>query len=366
MLDVLAAAGFLLLPQVLVTRPAAAGMSTTLTWVLSAAVALPLCVRRIWPLPVFLLVFILSCVALPLGLVPTSLLASAYAIYMVAVTQRRRPLRTSAALAGGLSAAGAALLTLTGARHYPGGTEVTQIALGIVALGATWAVGAALRERREAVRRAIEEAAERARVEERMRVARDIHDVATHSIGLIAVKAGIANHILLSHPEEARDALAVIEQVSRTALRDMRTTLKVLRPGQHGPDELRPGPRLADLPALVDAVQPAGVDAQLHTKYTEEPPEGVAVSAYRIIQEALTNVTRHAAPTRCEVTVIADAGLIRVEVSDDGPGPGYRARETSGGLGLIGMRERAASHGGTLDARPRPDGGFQVTAVLRY
>ncbi|MGH3252155.1 MAG: sensor histidine kinase [Trebonia sp.] len=364
LLDALAAAGFLLLPLGSAARPAAAGLSGV-AWGLSAAVALPLCVRRLWPVPVFLVVLALACTAVLLGLGPAPLLAAAYAVYTVAVT-RRRPLRLPAAVAGTLSAMGAALLTLTGARHYPGGTEVTQIAFGVVALGATWAVGAALRDRREAVGRAIEQAAERGRIEERMRVARDVHDVATHSIGLIAVKAGIANHVLSSHPEEARAALAVIEQVSRAALRDMRTTLRVLRPGQHDCDGLRPGPGLADIPALAETVRAAGLDVQLHAKYEEQPPDGVAVSAYRIVQEALTNAAKHAGPTRCDVTVVADAGLIRIEVSDDGPWPGRRNCEPDGGFGLIGMRERAASHGGTLDAGPRPGGGFQVTALLRY
>jgi signal transduction histidine kinase len=365
LLDVLAAAGFLLLPLVEVGRPASAGLSGGLAWGLSAAAALPLCVRRLWPVPVFFAVLILGGSAVLLGLGPVPLLAAAYAVYMVAVTQRR-PLRLSATLAGSLSAAGAALLTLTGARHYPGGTDVTQAAFGVVALGVTWAVGAALRDRQEAVRRAIEQAAERARIEERLRVARDVHDVATHSIGLIAVKAGIANHVLSTHPEEARAALTVIEQVSRTALRDMRTTLRVLRPGQQEPEELRPGPRLADIPALAETARAVGLDVQLHTKYEEQPPDGVAVSAYRIVQEALTNAAKHAGPTRCEVTIVADAGQIRIEVSNDGPGPGHRGREAAGGLGLVGMRERAASHGGTLEARPRPGDGFQVTAVLRY
>jgi signal transduction histidine kinase len=317
LLDVLAAIGFALLPRLSVVRPATPGVSSTLIWVLSAAVALPLCVRRLWPMPVFLVVLALTFAVLPFGLAPTSLLAAAYAVFSVAVTQRR-PLRRSGTLVGGISAAGAAGLTLTGARNYQGGTEVTQIALGIVALGATWAVGAAIRERREAIRGAIEQAAERARVEERLRVARDVHDVATHSIGLIAVKAGIANYVLLSHPEEARDALTVIEQVSRTALRDMRTTLKVLRAGQPNPGDLRPGPCLADLPALVDAARTADVDALLDTQYAEQPPDGVAVSAYRIIQEALTNVIKHAAPTRCQVTIAANAGAIRIEISDEG------------------------------------------------
>jgi signal transduction histidine kinase len=378
LLDVLAAAGFTIAPQVTYAHPG--GVSAAL-WGLSAAAALPLCARWIWPLGVFGCVIVVCCVALPFGLAPTSLLAVAYASYPVAVSQPRPP-RRSAAIIGGASAVVAAGLTLAGARNYHGGTEVTQILLGIVALGATWAVGTSVREHRAGVQRAIEQAAERGRIEERLRLARDFHDIATHSIGLIAVKAGVANHLLSSHPEEARDALQVIERVSRTALRDMRTVLRVLRPEGEGGEARPAGPGLADVPALIDEARAADVDARLETRFADPPPQVVAVSAYRIVQEALTNVIKHAAPTRCQVTITADAGVMEIVVSDDGPKEGGRARDASdgtglgdgtgldgaalGGAGLIGMRERAAAHDGTLTAAPRLAGGFLVTATLRY
>jgi signal transduction histidine kinase len=365
LLDSAAAIGFAILPQISIMRPANTEVSSAWLWALSAAVALPLCLRRLWPLPVFLATIAISVIALPLGLAPTCLLAAAYAAYTVAATQRRPPGR-SAAIVGGVSIAGAAGLTLMGSKHYQGGTEVTQIVLGIVAIGATWAAGSAVRERRLGIERAIEQAAERARIEERLRIAREFHDVATHSIGLIAVKVGVANHLLASHPEEARSALKVIEQVSRTALRDMRTVLKLLRPESDAPADLHCEPSLADVPLLIDKARAADVDARLETQCTGQPPPGVALSAYRIIQEALTNVIRHAAPTRCLVTVTADSGSIRIEVSDDGPRAGRRARALDGGLGLIGMRERVTAHNGTLNAGPRPDGGFRVIATLRY
>jgi signal transduction histidine kinase len=373
LLDVLAAIGFFFLPQVSFMHSATGGTSSATVWGLSAAAAAPLCVRRIWPLGAFLCVIVVSFVALPFGLAPTSLLAASYAIYSVAVTQSRSP-RWSTVAVGGISAVIAAGLTLTGPRHYQGGTEVKvmQVLLGIVALGATWAVGASVRERRAGVRRAIEQAAERARIEERLRVAREFHDIATHSIGLIAVKVGVANHVLVSHPEEARDALQVIEQVSRTALRDMRTVLRVLRPEEDTGGDLHAGPCLADVPAMIDKARAADVDARLETRYAQEPPQGVALSAYRIVQEALTNVIKHAAPTSCQVSIDSDAGVVTIVVSDDGPKEGRRVRDHSAGpslgsgFGLIGMRERAAAHNGTLSAGPRLGGGFQVTAILHY
>jgi signal transduction histidine kinase len=367
LLDVLAAVGFFFLPELSFMHPEVEGVSSDVVWGLSAAAAVPLCARRVWPLAVFLLVLAVSFAALPFGLAPTSLLAASYAIYTEAVTESRLP-RWSTVLIGGISALIAAGLTLTGPRHYQGGAELKamQVLLGIVALGATWAVGASIRERRAGVRRAIEQAAERARTEERLRVAREFHDIATHSIGLIAVKVGVANHVLVSHPEEARNALQVIEQVSRAALRDMRTVLRVLRREEDPGGDLHAGPCLADVPALIDKARAAEVDARLETRQADQPPGGVALSAYRIIQEALTNVVKHAAPTSCRVSIDTDPGTIRIEVNDDGPEDDRSVRHPGGGFGLIGMRERAAAHNGTLSAGPRPGGGFQVTAILRY
>lgn len=365
MLDGLAALGFLVLPQLSIFRPATGGASTVLVWMLSLSAAAPIVVRRLWPVPVFLVVMAVSFVALPSGLAPTSLLAAAYALYMVAVTRERRS-GPSATFVGGLSVAGAAVLMVTGAQDYPGGTQPVQIAVGVLVLGATWAAGSSVRERRESMRRFIEQMAERAKVEERLRIARDIHDVVTHSIGLVAVKAGIANHVLVTHPEEAKEALAVIEDVSRTALRDMRATLKVLRPDHADGESLRPAPGLSDLPALIKTAEAAGVRVELRTRYADEPPDGIALSAFRVVQEALTNVIKHAAPTRCEVSIVAEKGSMKIDVTDDGPGPAHRTVVLGGGLGLVGMRERVAAHGGTITTGPRPGGGFQVSAALPY
>ncbi|MDH6453361.1 MULTISPECIES: histidine kinase [unclassified Streptomyces] len=368
LLDGAAALGFALLPQLMVVRPGTGGTSDgTTVALLSLATALPLAVRRLWPVPVFAIVLTGSCAALAAGLGPAVFLAAAYALYMVATT-RRQQLGRSAVLVGGASAAGAALLTVTGGSNYQGGTLAVQLLFGLLVLGTTWAAGAAVRERRESLRRTIEQAAEQAKVEERIRIARDIHDVVTHSVGLIAIKAGVANHVVATHPEEAREALTVIEDVSRRALRDMRATLKVLR-REHGDEQrdLQPVRGMADLPSLVRTAEAAGVAVDLRTDHAEEPPDGVALAAFRIVQEALTNVVKHAAPTRCLVRVTARAGLLTIDVTDEGPGPGHRATVPGGGMGLVGMKERVAAHGGTLTAGPRPDAtGFHVLATLPY
>ncbi|MFJ6486456.1 sensor histidine kinase [Streptomyces sp. NPDC091682] len=366
MLDVLAAVGFALLPAVSPLRPfVGAGVSDTTLWLLSAGIALPLVVRRLWPVPVFAFVVTAACAGLPFGLASTSFLAAAYALYLVAVT-RKRPTGRSAVLIGGVSAAGAAALTMTGAQDYQGGTPAVQMVLGLLVLGATWAAGSAVRERRESMRRVIKQTAERAKDEERLRIARDLHDVVTHSVGVIAIKAGIANHVVDTHPGEAREALAAIEDISRRALSDMRATLKVLRRDEEGAQDLRPVLGLSDLTALVETAEAAGVRVDLRSHCPEDPPEGVELAAFRIVQEALTNVVKHAAPTRCRVRLVAERGALTIDVADDGPGFAGRPAVPGGGLGLVGMRERAAAHGGTITARPRAGGGFRVTATLPY
>ncbi|MEV6393375.1 sensor histidine kinase [Streptomyces sp. NPDC051907] len=366
LLDSLAALGYVLLPQVSVLRPALGGeVDHATVWLLSAATALPLAVRRLRPTPVFVFVLTAACVALAAGLGPVPFLAAAYALYPVAVTRPQRT-RLSPVAVGGVSVAGAAALTLTGGQRYEGGTLGVQLVFGLLVLGATWATGTAVRERRESVRRVVEQAAERAKVEERLRIAREIHDVVTHSVGLIAVKAGIANHVIADRPEEARAALTVIEDVSKRALRDMRATLKVLRHNPQDAQELRPVLGLSDLPELLRTAEAAGVHVELRSHCPQDPPDGVALSAFRIVQEALTNVVKHAAPTRCRVHLVAEEGALTIEVEDDGPGPGHRPTVPGGGLGLVGMRERATAHGGALTVGPRERGGFRVSATLPY
>ncbi|MEV0221577.1 sensor histidine kinase [Streptomyces sp. NPDC050704] len=367
MLDALAALGFVLVPQMAVVRPAIDGeVSGSTVWLLSLSTALPLVARRLWPVPVFGFVLTAACAALTAGVGPAPFLAAAYALYTVATTRRRQP-RLSAAFIAGLCVVGAALLTVTGGQNHQGGTKAVQVVFGLLVLGATWAAGSAVRERRESTRRAIEHAAEQAKVEERLRIARDIHDVVTHSVGLIAVKAGVANHVAATRPEEAREALTVIEEVARGALRDMRATLKVLRREQEdGAQDLRPALGLSDLPALVRTAEAAGVRVDLRSRCAEEPPDGVALSAFRVVQEALTNVVKHAAPTRCRVRLTAEWGTLTIEVADEGPGPGQRPTVPGGGMGLVGMKERIAAHGGTLSAGPQPGAGFRVLATLPY
>jgi signal transduction histidine kinase len=233
-----------------------------------------------------------------------------------------------------------------------------------------------VREQRASAARAAERATAEALARERLHIARELHDVVAHGMSLIAVKAQVANHVADARPEEARDALRVIEETSKSSLAELRRVLNVLRtPAAERTEgdavELTPVPGMADLEALVTRVAAAGVAVELETHVSEELPAGVELLAYRVVQEALTNIVKHAAATRCTVVVKAGGGALHIEVCDDGPGgrPATERASTSPdrrGYGLLGARERVTLYGGTFSAQPCPDGGFAVTARVPY
>lgn len=220
-----------------------------------------------------------------------------------------------------------------------------------------WTTGRFVRTRRLDAE-ALERQRERQIVtDERLRIAREMHDVVTHGMGLIAVKSGIANHIAGERPEEAREALRVIEATSREALVEMRRLLGVLRDGSEPP-----APGLAGLADIAARVRTAGVRVDLAIACPDGLPDGAGLAVHRIVQEAVTNVVKHAAPARCAVRVHDDRGVVRIEVTDDGPGGAV----APGGHGLVGMRERVAVYGGSFEAGPLPGRGFRVAATLPY
>lgn len=194
--------------------------------------------------------------------------------------------------------------------------------------------------------------------EQRLRIARDLHDSVAHAMATINVQAGMAGQVIDSRPDLAKEALEVVRAVSGTVLDELNALVRVLRTGEQVP--LRPSPGLADLPDLVRSVRQSGTRVELSVAVPEGVvPEPVGLAVYRIVQESLTNVTRHAPGARAHVTVSwTGAGGLRVTVDDDGTGvPGVGP---SGGVGITGMRERAAATGGSLRAGRRPDGGFTV------
>jgi signal transduction histidine kinase len=223
-------------------------------------------------------------------------------------------------------------------------------------LGVPLWVGWAARVRRE---RAAEEGRRRAD-EERLRMARELHDVVSHSIAMINFRAGVALHVLDRRPEEARAALEAIRQGSAGAMQELRAALGVLRDPGGGPART-PAPGLGQLAELVAGVAGAGrtVEVVVEGDPGELPP-AADLAAYRVVQESLTNVVKHAGPAAATVRVAYEPGRVVVEVSDDGNG----VAPAAGGSGIAGMRERVAAAGGELDAGPRPGGGFRVTARL--
>ncbi|MFB9679612.1 sensor histidine kinase [Streptosporangium vulgare] len=327
-----------------------------------AGITLPLAVRRLWPLTVFCAVLAMSLVSLVLlGTVHDRFAAAAFALYLVALT-RPRP-RWEPTIAIGACGAVAVLLLSAVGTPAPAPGVVGPLLVGVALMGGAWVAGRAVRDRRAYTARAAEQLAGRAVAEERLRIAREMHDVVAHSMSLIAVKAGIANHVAAVRPEEAADALRVIETTSRGALAEMRQLLGVLRSDLGSSPDLAPSPGLAGLAALAERASMAGVRVELDVRATGLP-EGVELSVYRIVQEALTNVVRHAAPARCRVSVEASGGEVLVEVSDDGPGE--RLLPGGPGHGLIGMRERVVMYGGSFAAGRRPEGGFGISARIPY
>jgi signal transduction histidine kinase len=252
--------------------------------------------------------------------------------------------------------------------------------VGVVAqYAAAWAIGLAVRNRRAAGDARLREADERAEserqnaarvlAEERLRIAQELHDVLTHSMSVIAVQAGVGEHVLDERPEEARAALQAISTTSRATLNEMRRLLGVLRDSD-GARSHAPLPGLADLPRLVEDVRGAGVPATLHVEGEAGGLNaGIELSAYRVVQEALTNVIKHAgSPSRVDVFVRYLPGSLAIEVVDDGRG--LAARSSNGGPsdvpghGLVGMRERVDLWGGELSVGPAPGGGYRVRALL--
>ncbi|MGI5354811.1 sensor histidine kinase [Streptomyces sp. CA-252508] len=222
----------------------------------------------------------------------------------------------------------------------------------------------AIRERAERAERTREEEARRRVAEERLRIARDLHDVVAHHIALVNVQAGVAAHVMDKRPDQAKEALAHVREASRSALDELRVTVGLLRQSGDPEAPTEPAPGLAVLDELLDTFRNAGLPVELaRTDQGTELPAAVDLAAYRIIQEALTNVRKHAGPAaRAEVSVVRVGRTVEVTVLDDGAPTGQAT--DGGGHGLLGMRERATALGGALSAGPRYGGGFRVQAIL--
>jgi signal transduction histidine kinase len=251
--------------------------------------------------------------------------------------------------------------------------STAQNALGWIgaALFLGWAVAnrrafvAEIRDRADRAERTREEEARRQVDAERLRIARELHDIVAHSMSTINVQAGVGAHMIDRQPEHARQALETIKGLSKDALGELRAILDLLR-AVDDQDPRKPTAGLAQLKGLLAVTEQAGVPVELHvTGQRAHLPVTVDLAAYRIIQEALTNTLRHAGSATARVALTYESETLVVDVTDDGPGlAGNEAFHDGAGHGLLGMRERAESLGGTLKVGPRSQGGFRVTATL--
>ncbi len=260
---------------------------------------------------------------------------------------------------------------LLGVDQAPTVGEAVGLAAWLLVLGA---VAEWIRVRREYVRaveqraveaeRTREEEARRRATEERLRIAREVHDVLAHNISLINVQAGVALHLMDDRPEQARTALSAIKDASGEVLRELRSTLGVLRQvDEQAP--LEPSAGLARLDDVIARAEAAGLRVRKEIEGEPRPlPAGVDLAAFRIVQEALTNVARHAGPATATIRIAYGARDLTVQIDDDGRGAAPRGAPGGGGAGILGMRERTAALGGEFEAAPRPGGGFRVRARL--
>ena len=367
LVDGVLAVGLGVLAQVMVWSGRVAGPRVAVA-ALFLLVGFPLIVRRRLPLvPVVLLM-----TAIAVQSVATSdaaegaplLLPALASAYAVAAYGSRR-----VALAGLLVAMAGLGVQIAFDPLARTPEQLWAAAVFVLLVAAAWLVGLAVQGRREAsalqARTEQAEQAQRAAIAaERVRIARELHDMIAHNVSVVVVQSVAAQGVLEDQPARAREPLAHIERSGRQALTELRRLLDVMR-DQDEPDELRePQPGLAQLGALVDSVRSTGLPVTLQVD-GEPPPDSAAVgpSVYRIVQESLTNVLKHAGDARVSVRVSCGAAAVNVVVEDDGPGRSANGAAPPG-YGLAGMRERAALFGGTFTAGNRVGGGFEVRARL--
>jgi signal transduction histidine kinase len=342
----------------------------------------PLVARRHYPLPVLVVVTgaLAAVVVIGQNIADTPIVA--LPVYTVAARYERR---ISIVV---LCAVGLAFLAALGIgeilRYAASSVMTDQVSSNVVVAVAAWFVGDSVRSRRAYVTGLSLQAEERQRrelelaqslvAEERLQIARELHDIVAHSLSVIAIQSGVGGHVLDLQPEEARKALAAVESTSRSALEELRRVLGVLRRDDAAEPSLLPSPGLADIDRLLDQCRAAGVAVtyRLRGHLTPVSPS-LDLSVYRIVQEALTNVTKHAGTAQATVDITFDEEAVIISVTDKGAlhrnghvlmpdqGDGTKAHH-----GIIGMRERAAMFGGLLTAGPRPEGGFEVLARLPF
>ncbi|MFB7984014.1 sensor histidine kinase [Streptomyces vinaceus] len=315
----------------------------------------PLTTLALTLLGAYLMLFLARTPALTITLV----VPAAVALGTVAATRSRRVTLTALGLT--------VLLLITAQFAVPAegsaARVLSQSQLPVVVLG--WLIGDSVRRGRESAARAQARATEQALTEERLRIARELHDMVAHSIGVIAIQAGVGSRVIETQPEQAREALRAIEATSRETLAGLRRTLVALRRSEPAPTA--PAPGLDGIDRLTAATAAdTGVRVDLVWSGERRPlPADIELAAFRIVQEALTNVVRHAGAEGCRVEIAYGPEELALEITDDGRGL-PEGGTPGAGFGLTGMRERATLLGGRFEAGPRPGpaGGFRVAAAL--
>jgi len=328
----------------------------TRSLLLALSLPLPLAWRRVAPAAAALAVLAIVAADALTGGDGLELVSATVAIVLAVYS-----LGAHADLREGLLVLGACLLVAWASVSAAGDSGASDYAFSVVVVLAPWAVGRIAGGRLAAVV-AERERADRAAADERARIARELHDVVAHSVGVIVVQAGAAEQVLESDPEAARQALADIRRTGKEALVDLRRMVGLVRESDSG-TEIAPQPGLDDLAPLAERVRQAGLDVELTVEGPPRPiPPGIGLTVYRVAQEALTNVIKHAGAARASVLLRFDKDGIELSVLDDG-----RSSTTGrGGYGIAGMRERVSLFGGELDVGPSAEGGFRVHVRIPY
>jgi signal transduction histidine kinase len=363
------------------------GLPAALDWVAALLITVPVAVRRLYPWPALGMAAVGAVLAMMGGLHPAPFPTLAYVLYWVATTQPRRP--AAAGLAVALCAVITAFITstsLTSQAVGGSGSALPSFLFTGLAQVAAWAIGRSVRQHRAYSRGLAEQAARKAQAEidaartavteQRLQIARDLHDVVAHSVSLMTVQAGAARMLADTRPGDTRELLTAIETTGRECLRETRRVLGVLREetssldglvaGQVADADLSPAPGLAELSRLVERSATAGLTVQVEFIGVRRAlPATVEVTAYRIIREALTNIIRHSTADHSQVALTYGASELSIEVINPPTGSRIRIADSPGaGHGLIGMRERVLLHGGKFRAGHAEGGGFAVTATL--
>lgn len=324
-------------------------------------VAAPLAARRFWPLPMFFLSLTGAIVSAALGVASgPGFVAAAFALYTVAVETphlRREPTIAIAILTIAVLMVGA-----FGGPAAEFDIGVSDVVVGVAAMGVAWTSGRYVQQRHRYEAASADHLAQTAVSKERVRIARELHDIVAHTLSLITVKASVARHVAATHPDETRVALEVIESTSRDATDEIRRLLAVLRPEAYEPSTPH---RVSDIPRLVERMDNRESEVDLRISDAERLSASLQAAIYRIVQESLTNAVRHSPQSWIRVIVERDDDGICVEITN-GPSPVEHPRRRKPpahrGLGLMGMKERAALHGGNVDAGTTSEGGYRILA----